>query len=309
MKNKLIVICITLSNFLFCQQSIDSLKVRFNTALDFIEQKEFQTALDLLELNIQKYPSTINIDYSFAWATYCHSKLQQIDEFLVCYSVMRTKYCNVSLVNNKYRRNWDEFLWKIIDSLQQNSLLSEDNMNKIRAYDSLSVRIIYPDYKGGSPFITKSNQKYLLVIPALMENALKEYDSTFQIFNKSYYLDLPVFYEFSTFAAPFAIVGDFNGDKIFDLIVHGYTSKNKKILAIISNSENYEVMMVADFSTNQTASFYLNLINKWGINLEEDNFPDLKNDALWIFNENDKQGWIYYYNDNKFIKIEYSNWE
>ncbi|MFB3897314.1 MAG: hypothetical protein ACE14V_13515 [bacterium] len=96
------------------------------------------------------------------------------------------------------------------------------------------------------PVIQNINGKHVVYLPPAMKNALLNYDSTFKPWDQDDYLpSLISFYTFTSTQAPFAVIGDFNGDTTIDIILQGHTSNNSILLAIFSNYKGYKILELA----------------------------------------------------------------
>ena len=95
------------------------------------------------------------------------------------------------------------------------------------------------------PVIQKTNSKYNVYLPPALKKALFSYDSTFKTWDQDDYLpSLVSFYAFTSTQAPFAVIGDFNGDTTLDIILQGHTAKNSILLAIFSNLKEYNIIEI-----------------------------------------------------------------
>jgi len=128
-------------------------------------------------------------------------------------------------------------------------------------------------------------------------------------------------YEFKTFMpwrpfmayqTPTAVIGDFNGDNKPDLVVSGRNQKEKIVVALISEKENYRILEVwkSPLFENENRIFhYLTLITPTKISENKKfNRPEinLKTDTF-VINFFEKSSSIYIYNGNKFISYQLSD--
>src|SRR5690349_10360162 len=74
--------------------------------------------------------------------------------------------------------------------------------------------------------------EYLLVMPEALKAAIAAYDPTFVQWKESDFLPtVRKSYPYSGRQAPFAVVGDFNGDGRTDVIVQGHDKQSDVVLA------------------------------------------------------------------------------
>lgn len=117
---------------------------------------------------------------------------------------------------------------------------------------------------------------------------------------------------FMTYQTPTAVIGDFNGDNKPDLVVSGRNQKEKIVIALISEKENYRILEVWKsplFENENRIFYYLTLITPTKISENKKfNRPEinLKTDAFAI-NFFEKSSSIYIYNGDKFIFYQLSD--
>jgi len=117
---------------------------------------------------------------------------------------------------------------------------------------------------------------------------------------------------FMAYQSPTAVMGDFNGDNKPDLVVSGRNPKEKIVVALISEKENYRILEVwkSPLFENENRIFhYLTLITPTKISENKKfNRPEinLKTNAF-VINFFEKSSSIYIYNGNKFIAYQLSD--
>lgn len=104
------------------------------------------------------------------------------------------------------------------------------------------------DDNGNIPHIVRSMDDQISIhLPDKMASTLKAFDPDFSVREMS---DYPTWwtdiYEFNQFYAPFAIVGDFNGDYRLDVILDGDSSTNNKTIALLSDETRIEILVLRD---------------------------------------------------------------
>lgn len=58
----------------------------FAPAFDLIKKKEYSAALEILERNIARYPTSPTIDYEYVWGLLCLAELKRFNEMIPYYS-------------------------------------------------------------------------------------------------------------------------------------------------------------------------------------------------------------------------------
>lgn len=180
--------------------------------------------------------------------------------------------------------------------------------------------ILFSSFKANAesniPEIQKINGKYVVYLPTVMKNVLYSYDSTFKPWEQDDYLpSLINFYNFTTTQAPFAVIGDFNGDTALDVILQGHTAKNSILLAIFPILKGYNIIEIeksglvnpkevwygiGDNKKEYGLWAYLSLISPGKIESPyEKKSLKLKTHAFQI-EYFEKAAVLYYYKDGKF---------
>jgi hypothetical protein len=59
-----------------------------------------------------------------------------------------------------------------------------------------------------------------------------------------YLPDIRAYYKFTDYQAPFAVVGDFNGDRLPDVVLDGKTTRSTVVLALLSIRDGYQPIEV-----------------------------------------------------------------
>ncbi len=112
---------------------------------------------------------------------------------------------------------------------------------------SILITIITPAFllinTGDAPRIEKRSGTYTLNLPRQVQALLRSYDSTFVLWRLADYDSIiQMGYEPNQHQLPFAIIGDFNGDGVDDVILDGHDTKVRLILAILSSETGYKVL-------------------------------------------------------------------
>src|SRR4030095_573924 len=75
--------------------------------------------------------------------------------------------------------------------------------------------------------------------------AIRTYDPGFQVRKQANYLpSLVKMYSFSDHQAPFAVIGDFNGDGSKDVVLQGYDKSNELLIAVLSSNQGPHVIEI-----------------------------------------------------------------
>lgn len=80
-------------------------------------------------------------------------------------------------------------------------------------------------------------QEHSVLLPAEMQQAVQKHDADFKIRREADYL-APILagYRFSPEQTPFAVIGDFNGDGVFDAVLMGRNETHDLTLVVLSRA-------------------------------------------------------------------------
>jgi hypothetical protein len=101
------------------------------------------------------------------------------------------------------------------------------------------------------PHIKYKEGEYILILPSKMESALKNFDASFIHWKTKDYTSKilsDVKKENDSCRAPFALTVDINKDGGMDLILDGHDENNSLLISIISNKEDYKVLVIEKYS-------------------------------------------------------------
>ena len=105
-----------------------------------------------------------------------------------------------------------------------------------------------PPYDPSGPRV-----EYRIVLPDDMERALRAFDPSFKIWEQSDYSVKDIRrYPFSLQSTPSAVIGDFNGDGRLDAVLAGRNKHGPEILAVMSASATYRVVLVSRWNAFDT---------------------------------------------------------
>ncbi len=95
------------------------------------------------------------------------------------------------------------------------------------------------------PSIRLAGDQRVVVLTKEQNEAVRAYNPAFQIRRETDYLPSVVSgYLFSNHQLPFAVIGDFNGDGVRDVVLQGYDKNNELVIAVLSNRGGSRVMEV-----------------------------------------------------------------
>ena len=94
------------------------------------------------------------------------------------------------------------------------------------------------------PRIAKVEGEHVLELPPAMKQALDAGAPDFRLWRERDYLPSFTGYEFSVRQAPFAVIGDFNGDHILDVALFGHGERSGSLLCLMSSGGEYRVIQV-----------------------------------------------------------------
>jgi len=98
------------------------------------------------------------------------------------------------------------------------------------------------------PYIEELDGQYSIILLETMYDKLFEWDSNFEIFTHDQYIDnLVDYYDFTEHQCIFSVIGDFNGDSISDVILHGFNQQLIKIIGIISVNQGFSIYDILSF--------------------------------------------------------------
>jgi hypothetical protein len=170
---------------------------------------------------------------------------------------------------------------------------------------------------GSDPIIKAIGDEHIVVLSDNMEKALRNYDPEFTVWSQRDYIpDITKGYPFSRKQAPFAVIGDFNGDRILDVVLQGHNKKEDLIICLMSDSRKLRVMEIerGPLTIPQRQSYDLGPHTEYGQwifltfvapgKIEspyEDNPLELKTDAFEL-NYFEKASVVYYFKRGQFHK-------
>jgi hypothetical protein len=132
-----------------------------------------------------------------------------------------------------------------------------------------------------------------------MKAAVVAYDATFEPFPDSYFdAEYVGNYEYTERQAPFAVIGDMNGDHVTDVIVLGH-GKHDALLAILSEGKKFRVV---ELEKVWGPDAYLRLQERGRVEWHDALEPaplTLETDA-YIVGIADKAATVYYWRNGKF---------
>ncbi len=163
------------------------------------------------------------------------------------------------------------------------------------------------------PSIRKRGSIASIFLPLAMRTALDKFDPEFKIWTVADYGSrLLSWYPYSNKNLPFVALGDFNGDSVLDVILHGHNKSADMILCILSANNKYQVLTIEKWEVSnwsQSAHFfvYLTHVGPGLINSGFEKKPlDLITDAFEICYF-EKACTLYYYKDGNFLQYTTSD--
>jgi hypothetical protein len=110
------------------------------------------------------------------------------------------------------------------------------------------------------PLVELVDSVYRLVLPKTMVDLLRDSIPSFKPWTIDHYsMEIRDVYLFSHREAPWAVIGDFTGDGIVDVVVDGHDEARALRLAIISQDGRYRLLVLASslLSTSGLAGHFL----------------------------------------------------
>src|SRR5438552_444442 len=90
----------------------------------------------------------------------------------------------------------------------------------------------------GEPRVELIGHEHIVVLPKPMKKALDRFSPKFTVWRDRDYCSWYV-KQFTTRQAPFAVIGDFNGDGVLDVALPGHTEHEALIIAVLSKAGKF----------------------------------------------------------------------
>jgi hypothetical protein len=88
-----------------------------------------------------------------------------------------------------------------------------------------------------------------ITLPQKMQKALEEYNPNFKPWDISDYLpDVVHDYRFTSRQALSAVIGDFNSDRVTDVVMDGHNDHYNLLICILSDTSNYRIIEISKIS-------------------------------------------------------------
>lgn len=96
------------------------------------------------------------------------------------------------------------------------------------------------------PMIIMIGSEYGIYLTDDMNAVLRNYDPTFAHWRPGDYIpSIAQTYKYAPCQAPFAVIGDFNGDGIPDAVIDGHASKESRVIALLSQGNAFYVIEIS----------------------------------------------------------------
>jgi len=95
----------------------------------------------------------------------------------------------------------------------------------------------------------KKNAKgeYQVFLAEKMQKVLDDYDKAFVTWKATDFIPSIIkVYDFNGKQAPFAVIGDFNADKVLDAYLYGHNKTKSKTICIMSKGDTFELMLLGE---------------------------------------------------------------
>jgi hypothetical protein len=162
-----------------------------------------------------------------------------------------------------------------------------------------------PAYSQPRLIITGAGREHRLSLPPRIQRALTRFDAKFKIWDEAFYsVELVDWYPHTKKQAPFAAIGDFNGDGIEDVAVHGANGRDEAIYCVLSKGRGFRVIAAEKYPFRKRGLLqtYLTAVPKGRVQLMEGTLQT-KTDAFrlgyW-----EKASSIYLYERGRFKPIQ-----
>jgi len=176
----------------------------------------------------------------------------------------------------------------------------------------------------GEPRVELIGHEHIVVLPKPMKKALDRFNPKFTVWRERDYCSWYV-KQFTTRQAPFAVIGDFNGDGVLDVALHGHTEHEALIIAVLSKDGKFAAVPVGtggmtdpredgEWAENEKVceglTFYMRLLKgpvQFPAYVYNDELPpseqvgplDLRTDGIML-DISDKGGVLYYWDGRVF---------
>src|SRR5437899_647477 len=103
--------------------------------------------------------------------------------------------------------------------------------------------LISPLLASENPRIANEEGAYVLVLPKSMQNALRKQGLTLWTL-RDYRPEITGTYNYSDSQLPFAVIGDFNGDGLLDIVVQGRRDFKSVVVCLFSHKDDVSAVDV-----------------------------------------------------------------
>jgi hypothetical protein len=159
-----------------------------------------------------------------------------------------------------------------------------------------------------APVVEKRGTTHVLVLPPAMEAALKAYDPNFAPFPESHFDPESINgYPYGAKQAPFAVVGDMNGDGVPDAVIAGRGSRRAVLVCVMSEGKGFRAFEIAPWPGGREIVLYHQ--DPGRVEQPEDSVDhpeesreeplDLTTDAFQVISP-ERGGVLYYWSRGKF---------
>jgi hypothetical protein len=162
-----------------------------------------------------------------------------------------------------------------------------------------------------APMIRRVGQDHRLTLPPATQTALEHAAPGFTPWTlDDYHQDIRQGYTFTMRQAPWAVIGDFNGDGTADVVIDGYTSTEELRVVVLSQSGGPRVLTLVSGPRQHTLQSRAEVLQFVAPGVVGTNFTDatklIFTDAFNVYYW-EKAGVMYYWEDGHFHEFATSD--
>ncbi|MGV8118622.1 MAG: hypothetical protein AB2L14_02550 [Candidatus Xenobiia bacterium LiM19] len=172
------------------------------------------------------------------------------------------------------------------------------------------------------PMIIMVGNEYGIYLTDDMTCVLNDYDIEFTHWRPGDYIAQTArAYRYTPYQAPFAVIGDFNGDGIPDAVIDGHNRKQSRLLCVLSQGVTFTVMEISksryenpgklayDAGSHKEYGFarYMTLISRQILQSPLEKEPLILDGDAFLLTTHGKGSQVFYMKQGQFVQYKMSN--